>query len=155
MRWITGSAMLVILVSIAAYAVTATDIVGQWTVQDGKARVEIYKAADGTFEGKIAWLAAPNYEAGDAEAGKPKHDRENPDKSLQSRPIMGLVLLKGFHFDGKKEWNGGTVYDAESGKTYKGKLWLENDNTLGMRGFIGISLLGRTEKWTRYTEPKK
>jgi uncharacterized protein (DUF2147 family) len=155
MRWIIGLSAVAVMVSLAAYAVTETDIVAQWTVADGKSRVEIYKAADGSIEGKIVWLSAPNYPDGDAEAGKPKHDRENPDKSMQNRPIVGLVLLKGFKFDGKKEWSGGTVYDPESGKTYKGKLWLDNENTLGMRGFIGISLLGRTEKWTRYTEAKK
>jgi uncharacterized protein (DUF2147 family) len=155
MRWIIGLSAVAVMVSLAAYAVTETDIVAQWTVADGKSRVEIYKAVDGSIEGKIVWLSAPNYPDGDAEAGKPKHDRENPDKSMQNRPIVGLVLLKGFKFDGKKEWSGGTVYDPESGKTYKGKLWLDNENTLGMRGFIGISLLGRTEKWTRYAEEKK
>jgi uncharacterized protein (DUF2147 family) len=155
MRWTLGLAAVAVMVSLAAHAVAETDIAGQWTTQDGNSRVELYKAADGTLEGKIVWLSEPNYPDGDAEAGKPRHDRENPDKSMQARPIVGLVLLKGFKFDGKKEWSGGTVYDPESGKTYKGKLWLDNENTLGMRGFIGISLLGRTEKWTRYTEPKK
>lgn len=155
MRWMIGLAAVALTVGLGAYALSETDIAGQWTTAGDKSRVEICKAADGTFEGKIFWLQEPEYPAGDAEAGKTKHDRENPDKSLQSRPIMGLVFLKGFKFDGKKEWNGGTVYDPESGKTYKGKIWLENDNTLGLRGFIGISLLGRTEKWTRYTEPKK
>ncbi len=155
MRWTIGIAAVAVMVALGAYALSETDLVGQWTTAGDKSRVEIYKAADGTFEGRLVWLQEPDYPAGDAEPGKAKHDRENPDKSLQGRPILGLVFLKGFKFDGKKEWGGGTVYDPESGKTYKGKMWLENDNTLGLRGFIGISLLGRTEKWTRYVEPKK
>ena len=155
MRWIIGIAAVAVMVALGAYALTGTDIAGQWTTAGNKSRVEITKAADGTFEGKLVWLNEPNYPAGDAEAGKPKHDRENSDKSLQGRPIIGLVFMKGFKFNGKDEWSGGTVYDPESGKTYKGKIWLDNDTTLGLRGYIGISLLGRTEKWTRYTEPKK
>ncbi len=155
MRWIIGLSAVTVMVSVAVHAAAETDVTGKWTTTGGQSRVEICKAADGTVEGKIAWLSEPDYPAGDAEAGKPKHDRKNPDGSLQNQPIIGLVFLKGFKFDGKKEWSGGTVYDPESGKTYKGKLWLENENTLAMRGFIGISLLGRTEKWTRYTEPKQ
>jgi uncharacterized protein (DUF2147 family) len=155
MRWMTGFAVVAVMASLAAYALSETDVVGQWMTAENKSRIEISKVSDGTFEGKIVWLKEPNYPADDKEAGKTKHDRENSDKSLQSRPIVGLAIMKGFKFDGKKEWNGGTVYDPESGKTYKGKVWLEGDNTLGLRGFIGISLLGRTEKWTRYNEPKK
>ncbi len=155
MRWIIGIAAVAVTVSLGAYALGGTEITGQWTTAGNKSRVEITKVADGTFEGKIVWLSEPNYPADDKEAGKPKHDRENSDKSLQSRPILGLSFMKGFKFDGKKEWSGGLLYDPESGKTYKGKIWLEDDGTLGMRGFIGISLLGRTEKWTRYTEAKK
>ena len=155
MRWTMGLALVAVLAAIGAQALSETDISGTWTTQGGKSRVEITKTADGTFEGKIVWLSEPNYPAGDAEAGKPKHDRENSDKSLQARPIVGLVIMKGFKFDGKKEWSGGTVYDPEAGKMYKGKMWLDDSNNLSMRGFIGISLIGRTEKWTRYTEEKK
>jgi uncharacterized protein (DUF2147 family) len=149
-----GAAWAVFLLPLAALAADGAEIVGQWTVPDGETRVEIYRAADGTFEGKICWFLEPNFPAGDAEAGKPRHDRYNPDKSLQSRPLLGLVLMKGFKFDGKKKWSGGTIYDPESGKTYKGKMELDNDQTLSLRGFVGVSLLGRTEKWTRYKQPK-
>jgi len=155
MRWMIGIAAVAVVACAAAYALSEADIAGQWTTAGDKSRVEVTKAADGTFEGKIIYLSEPNYPADDKEAGKPKHDRENSDKSLQSRPIIGLLIMKGFKFDGKKEWNGGTVYDPESGKTYKGKIWMEDNNTLALRGFIGISLIGRTEKWTRYTEAKK
>ena len=147
-------ALVTVMVSVTAYAADKTGITGRWTVQDGNSRVEIYKAADGTIEGKICWLRDPNYAAGHPDAGKPKLDRNNPDKSKRNQPIVGLVMLKGFKSDGEDKWSGGTVYDPASGKTYKGKLKLDNDDTLSMRGFIGISLLGRTEKWTRYKEPK-
>jgi uncharacterized protein (DUF2147 family) len=59
------------------------------------------------------------------------------------------VVLKDFEFDGKKEWKGGTIYDPESGKTYKAYFYLENKNTLKLRGYVGVSALGRTQTWTK------
>lgn len=155
MRRLTGLAVLLTILCMGAWALSENDVAGVWTVPDGKTRVEIYKNAQGAFEGKIVWMDEPNFSANDPDAGKPKCDRENPDPALRDRPIMGLVILKDCKFNGKDEWSGGTVYDPNCGKTYKGKLWLNSPDSLGMRGFIGISLLGRSETWTRYTEPKK
>jgi len=58
------------------------------------------------------------------------------------------VFMRNFHPDGD-DWVGGTVVDPESGSVYKGKIWAEGTGKLHMRGYIGISLLGRTEVWTR------
>jgi len=154
LRWIVKSAWIAVLAPFALLAAGGADVVGQWTVPDGKTRMEIYQAANGTFEGKICWFQEPEFPAGDAEAGKPRHDRNNPDKALRNRPLLGFVLMKGFKFDGKKKWTGGAIYDPECGKTYQAKMELENNQTLLLRGFIGVSLLGRTEKWTRHAQPK-
>ena len=62
--------------------------------------------------------------------------------------ILGMVLLRNFHPDGE-DWVGGTVVDPENGKEYKGKIWAEGNDKVHLRGYIGISLLGRTEVWTR------
>ena len=62
--------------------------------------------------------------------------------------ILGMVIMRNFHPDGE-DWVGGTVVDPENGKEYKGKIWSEGKDILHMRGYIGISLLGRTEVWTR------
>ncbi len=62
--------------------------------------------------------------------------------------ILGMVIMRNFHPDGD-DWVGGTVMDPENGKEYKGKIWAEGNDKLHMRGYIGISLLGRTEVWTR------
>lgn len=83
-------------------------------------------------------------------AGRPRVDRENPDPALRRRPILGLRLLEGLEHDGDGEWSGGTVYDPETGKTYKSKARLgEGGDVLHLRGYIGFSLLGRTTEWTR------
>jgi uncharacterized protein (DUF2147 family) len=153
---VTAWVLLGCLAPILVWAASdADDIIGRWTVADGKSRVEIYRANDGTIEGKICWLRDPVYPGGDAEAGKPMRDRLNPDPTLANRPLMGLVIMRDFKSDGTNRWSGGTVYDPECGKTYKGKMSLdEGRTTLNLRGYVGISLFGRTEKWTRYVVPK-
>lgn len=121
----------------------ADDIIGIWlTAGKEPAKIQIYKSGE-KFYGKIIWLKNP------VDNGKPKVDGNNPDKSKRSNPVMGLVLLSGFKFDGDDEWNGGDIYDPESGKTYGSYLYLKDNNTLKVRGYIGISLFGRTETWTR------
>jgi uncharacterized protein (DUF2147 family) len=62
--------------------------------------------------------------------------------------ILGMVIMRNFHPDGD-DWVGGTVVDPENGKEYQGKIWTVGKDNLHMRGFIGISLFGRTESWVR------
>ena len=50
----------------------------------------------------------------DGEEGEPKVDTNNPDEALQSRPIVGLVMMKGFKYDGKGTWQKGTIYDPDN-----------------------------------------
>ena len=133
-----------------AWGDDAEGVLGTWVTADGKARVEIVKDGD-VYDGKIVWLKEPVYPADDKQGmgGQPKVDRENPDKTLKTRPIIGLPLIQGFRYDGDNVWTGGTIYDPESGKLYSCKLTLRMDGMLKVRGYVGISLFGRTEIWTR------
>lgn len=121
------------------------DVVGVWLTGKQTAHVEIFKTGK-YYYGKIVWLKRPN-----DEAGNPRVDEHNPDAKLKSNPLMSLLLLKGFTYDDKHLWNDGTIYDPEEGKTYSCKMWFEKGDTdnLKMRGFVGVSLLGRTDTWTR------
>ena len=79
-------------------------------------------------------------------------DEKNPDPAMRTRPIIGVDLLSDFIYDAKSgRWIAGTIYDAKSGKTYKCKLWFEDDEpgVLWARGYIGFSLLGRTVRFER------
>ena len=89
----------------------ADDILGIW-LTSGKepARIQIYKTGE-KFYGKIIWLKNPT------ENGKQRTDASNPDKTKRSNPIIGLIMLTAFKFDGGDEWEGGNIYDPESGKT--------------------------------------
>ncbi len=133
--------------NVQAQDVKANDIVGVWLTQDKDSHVEIYKDGDKYF-GKIIWLETPN----DSITGKPKVDDKNEDPALQNRPVMGMKLLKNFVFDGKDEWENGTIYDPKKGKTYSCYMKFPDNNNkdlLKIRGYIGFSLLGRTVYWTR------
>ena len=121
----------------------ADDILGIW-LTGGKepARIQIYKTGE-KFYGKIIWLKNPT------ENGNPRMDGNNPDKEKGNNPIIGLVMLKDFKFDGDDEWKGGDIYDPESGKTYSSYMYLKDNKTLKVRGYTGLSIFGRTEIWTR------
>lgn len=138
-------------ISIPAFADGPDGVLGIWTTADGKARVEIVKQGD-SYGGSIVWLKEPVYpaDAKQGTPGQPKVDLNNPDKAQQSRPIMGLPLIQGFRYAGDDVWSDGTIYDPDSGKLYSCKLTLMMDGTLRVRGYVGISLFGRTEIWTRY-----
>jgi uncharacterized protein (DUF2147 family) len=124
----------------------ADEIVGYWLTHGEKpARVQVYKTGD-HYAGKIVWLQFPE------ENGKPKMDSNNPDENKRSQPLVGLVIMNGFRFD-DGEWNDGKIYDPQNGKTYSCYLTLKDKNNLKVRGYIGISLLGRTEIWTRTSMP--
>ena len=120
----------------------ADDIVGLW-LTNGKepAKIQVYKAGDKYF-GKIVWLKNPDKD------GKPKVDSKNPDKNKQNQKIIGLLILQNFKFD-EDEWNDGKIYDPESGTTYSCNISLDGANSLKVRGYVGVSLFGRTETWTK------
>ncbi len=129
-----------------ATAQQADQILGTWFTQDKNSKVAITKNDNGQYEGKIVWLRRPKKQNGDE-----KVDHNNPDKNLQARPIIGLKLLQGFTFDaGNEEWVDGTIYDPESGNTYKCLMWFDgNNNELNVKGYIGVSIMGRKVKWER------
>lgn len=117
---------------------------GTWLTGSKKGHVQIYKQGDRYF-GKIIWLKEPN----DPATGKPKLDTKNSDTQKKSRPILGMVNLSNFKYDGDNVWEDGKIYDPENGKEYSCKMRLINPNQLDVRGYIGVSLLGRTDNWVR------
>lgn len=127
-----------------AQANNADAIIGFWKTGDGKAIVEIFKQAD-KYSGKIVWLAEPN----DPETNKPKVDKKNEDEKLRTRPILGMVNLRDFKFIKNKLWEEGKIYDPKSGEDYSCTIKLVNENTIEVRGYVGISLFGRTDTWKR------
>lgn len=133
--------LLFVAISFSALAQNKDAIVGKWLNPSGEGQIEIYKKGDKYF-GKLAWMKEPNLN------GKPKLDAKNPDEKLQKRALLNLEILKDFSYDDKK-WTDGTIYDPKSGKTYSCNMTLKGNDVLNIRGYIGISLLGRSETFRR------
>ena len=149
-RWLLVLSLLLLAALPAAAQGNPDAIVGQWLNGKGTAHIDIYKSG-GKYFGKIVWLKEPLFPADDKKgmAGQPKVDRENPDPAKRKAPIVDLVILRDFVFAKDNRWEQGKIYDPENGKDYKCKMTLQGPDTLAVRGFIGFSMLGRTETWTR------
>lgn len=120
----------------------ANAVLGEWLTSEGTSKILIYK--NGTeFFGKISWLKEPEKD------GKPRVDDKNPEERLRNQPLLGLVILRGFAFDGDDAWKGGKIYDPKSGNDYSAKMTLADPKTLKLRGYVLVPLLGRTETWTK------
>jgi uncharacterized protein (DUF2147 family) len=123
-------------------AISYAQIEGKWkTVDDetGKAKsiVEIYKKADGKYYGKILQLLIKPENSNCVSC---KDDRKN-------KPILGLEIIRGLSKDGS-DFDGGTITDPKNGKTYKCSISRDGEK-LNVRGYIGFSLLGRTQTWMK------
>ena len=129
-------------------ALSLVSFVGQAQTSKGDAILGTYLSPK--KDGKILIYKKGNLYFGKITEGKDPNrlDTKNPDESLRSRKLIGLEFLTHFKYDGDEDWVDGKIYDPDEGKTYSCKMWQEGKN-LKVRGFIGISLLGRTEVFTR------
>lgn len=117
-------------------------IEGKWkTIDDetkqAKSIVEIYKKSDGKYYGKVTQLLI---KPADPNCTLCKDDRKG-------KPILGLEIIRGLKKD-DDEFTGGTITDPKTGKTYKCTI-TRNGDKLNVRGYIGLSLLGRTQVWEK------
>ena len=119
------------------------DICGIWLEEKKESHIEIYKIND-MYYGKIVCLANPNNDDGSI-----KLDKENPDPELKNRNILGLEIIKNLEFIESNYWANGQIYDARTGKTYELNARLKSKDILLLRGFIGLSLIGKTTNWSR------
>ena len=120
---------------------------GKWVMGDGSAVVAIDESQD-EWQIRILAVRGPLYTSADSglQTGEPRVDQHNPDQALRSRGLEQLLIGEGFSLQGNA-LTGGRIYDPGSGKSYQSTLTLMPDGLLQVRGFIGISLLGRTMYW--------
>ncbi len=155
MKKITSAFLMVVIISllsgitVSAQTHKADDILGTWLNQEATGKITLYKEGSKYF-GKLVWLREPL----DKVTGKPRTDKENPEEKLKATPLIGMINMKNFTFDGKDEWSGGTIYDPKNGKTYKCYIAFDGPTKLKVRGYVGVSLLGRNTYWTKSTPPQ-
>lgn len=144
MRKIYLALMLSVLAiyNIAAQNVPSDKILGVWMSQEKDGKIEIYKSGNKYF-GKLIW-GKTMYES---DGSTSKKDVKNKDEKLRGRNLKDLLMLKNFIYN-DEVWEGGEIYDPYSGKTYSCTMKI-SDGKLNIRGYIGISLLGRTAIWER------
>jgi uncharacterized protein (DUF2147 family) len=142
--------LFILLVAVLPLIAGDKDILGTWYNQEKDAKIDISKCGD-KYCGKIVWIKEPNYPPGSKEGtpGTPKLDNNNPNPELKKVPRLGLEIMRDFEFSGDNLWKNGKIYDPKNGKTYSGKITMTSQKELDLRGFVGLSLFGRTAKWTK------
>ena len=140
--------ILIVLIILFTGSIFANDFspIGRWkTIDDdtgeAKSIINIWQE-DGKLFGKIESLFLEPDE-------DPNPLCDECKGELYNQPVIGMIILKNLKQDGSV-WKGGTIMDPDNGKTYKCKVEVaENGAKLLVRGFIGISLLGRTQYWLK------
>jgi len=115
----------------------ADKILGTYATEGNKGKIVIKKSGN-KYNGTLTWTHIAD-----------ATDKNNPDKTKRNNKLVGTEIVKDFIYAGNHVWEKGNVYDPESGKTYSGKISLNKDGNLDVRGFVGISAFGRTTVWTR------
>jgi uncharacterized protein (DUF2147 family) len=117
----------------------ASGILGNWLTQKHDGIIQITRTGEGVYQGQIIGGDAPE-----------RLDSHNPDPALRARRLIGVLILQDMQYDGQGRWSAGNIYDPDSGHTYRCRLEMRGTDSLRVRGFLGVSVLGRTQLWTRY-----
>lgn len=142
-----GAAAVAILAGLGAMPFAKADepsAVGYWVTPEGGSVVQIMPCDSGLC-GAIVGLRLTR---------KPTDnplDVKNPDAAKRNQPLCGLIMAGSLKpvKDSTTKWEDGWVYDPDGGDTYTAEMKLDGPDTLKLRGFVGISLFGRTMTWTR------
>jgi uncharacterized protein (DUF2147 family) len=114
-------------------------ILGNWLTEPRDGIIHITRGPEGRYEGRIIGGNSPQ-----------RLDSSNPDPARRQQLVLGQIVLKAMRYSGGGLWSGGTIYDPDSGRTYRCRIELHGEAQLRVRGYFGVALLGRTQLWTRY-----
>jgi uncharacterized protein (DUF2147 family) len=129
-----------------------------WTVKTGPCDTGSGDTGSGSTgsadKGLCAWLVDFKLKPNDPTGYQPV-DENNPDRKKRGDRMCGHLMMGGFHPSKDRDltWDGGWIYDPDHGSTYSGKITLVDKDTVKLRGFIGISLLGKTLVLHRQDKP--
>ena len=116
------------------------DIIGRWMNSENNLAVEIFKE-NNEYEAKVVWIDDSD------DRSRPMNtrcDRKNPDERLRTRKIIGLVVMHGLIYNKENsDWEGGRIYDPNSGKDWNARAWLTSGDYLKVRGYWDFQFLGK------------
>lgn len=114
-----------------------------------ESKIQIYRTYCGTYCGKVVWVKNPNNPD-----GSPRRDTKNPDPALRDRTAQNLLVMKNLRYDADdNEWKDGDLYNPNEGKWFKIKIkGFSSANTLKVRYYKGIPLLGMDDEWQKVSK---
>jgi uncharacterized protein (DUF2147 family) len=116
---------------------------GVWLDASERVQVEIAPCGE-ELCGTLVWFRWPN----DAQ-DLPLVDLKNANPELRTRPLMGLTILYGLRRTGEHMWEGGKIYNPNSGRDYNATMLIQDDGSLRVRAYTLHPIFGRTQIWTR------
>jgi uncharacterized protein (DUF2147 family) len=122
--------------------IQAQSVAGKWKAQDdesGKEAIIEITDRNGMLYGKIVQLMQP----------PPSPNCDKCTDERKGQPLLGLEIIRDMKAQGDNEYDDGTILDPKRGQVYDCFLRLESANKLKVRGYVGISLFGRTQYWIR------
>jgi uncharacterized protein (DUF2147 family) len=133
------------LFAVAAMVSAATPV-GVWRTIDDKTGKERSIVRISEVNGELQGVVEKLF---DLPGDDPKHLCDKCKGERKDQPIQGMTILWGLKQNGD-EWSGGEILDPKNGKIYRCKMKPSEDGKqLNVRGFIGVSLLGRSQTWHR------
>ena len=141
------SLLVMAILMLASSLVTAAGSpVGVWRSIDDKTKQERSIIRITEENGELKGVVEKIF---DQPGDDPAHLCKECKDERKDKPIIGMPILWGLKKDGDA-WAGGEIFDPKNGKTYRCKIKLAEDGkSLNVRGFIGISLIGRSQTWLR------
>ena len=118
----------------------ADAIIGHWINDDKNLEVEVFKS-DGKYKARVIWFDDMDDKSSPM---LDRLDKNNPDKTLRSRKIIGTEVMHGLIYNAKDdEWQEGRIYDYSTGKDWNAKAWINRDGILKVRGYWNLSIFGQ------------
>lgn len=121
-------------------------ILGKWINIPGNLEVEVYKQGN-DMKAKLLWFDDSD------DKSKPMNvrtDEKNPDKSLRSRKLIGMDVLRDLkYYPDDDEWDNGKIYDSSSGREWSSEAWITKDGLLKVKGYWVFKFLSQTETFRR------
>ena len=109
----------------------------------GASRSRLRPGGDQLF-GKLVWFQWPN-----DDHDLPLVDLKNKNPALRTRPLLGLAILYGLSRTGEDTWEGGKIYNPDSGRDYNALMSIQDDGSLRVRAYVLLPIFGKTQIWTR------